>query len=69
MNVLSTEVENNIIKVQGKSFVMTANLEKFSAKISNAIWSPEFGLEIPNKLLELNYSENINMLSFEMERF
>ncbi len=66
---LRVSFENNIIKVQGKSFVMTANLEKFSAKISNAIWSPEFGLEIPNKLLELNYSENINMLSFEMERF
>ena len=52
---LSVTLERNTLRVEGKKFVFFSDLNGYLASIVDSFWYPEFGLKIPNKVLQLNF--------------
>ena len=50
--------EDNLLKIEGKEFVLHSNLEGKSASINDSFWHPEFGAEASNKMLLLEFNKN-----------
>lgn len=55
---LSISLEDNFLRIEGKEFVLHSNLKGKSASIANSFWHPEFGLEVCNKMLLLDFDKN-----------
>ena len=44
-------LNENILLIDGKNFSMKCNLKNENASLLDSFWYPEFGVEVPNKLL------------------
>lgn len=61
---LSVKLENNILTVVGKEFIMTCNLLGSKVSLFDSVWHPEFGVEIPNKGISIELLHNKQKTSF-----
>ncbi|MDC3200254.1 heparinase II/III family protein [Porticoccaceae bacterium] len=52
---LIISLDNNLLKVEGREFVVTSDLTGKSALICDADWHPEFGVTKRNKALEVEF--------------
>lgn len=50
---LSVELGNNILRIEGSEFFLTANTENLLVTIDDSVWCPQFGLQVPNKVIEI----------------
>ena len=55
---LSVTLENNLLRVEGPKFVLLSDLNESLASIVDSFWYPEFGVKIPNKVLQLNFQSS-----------
>ena len=55
---LFVNLENNVLKVEGEGFILHSNLKGKQASVNDSFWYPEFGLEIPNKMLEISFKSS-----------
>jgi len=55
---LAVSFNDDILQIKGKNFIMTSNLVGKSAFICDSTWHPEFGVSIPNKVLEVEFETN-----------
>ena len=54
---LIVSLENNLLKVKGENFILHSDLTGNVASLITSSWHPEFGVEIPNKKLELQFEQ------------
>ena len=54
---LIVSLENNLLKVKGENFILHSDLTGNVASLITSSWHPEFGVEIPNKMLELQFEQ------------
>ena len=54
---LIVSLENNLLKVKGENFILHSDLTGNVASLTTSSWHPEFGVEIPNKILELQFEQ------------
>ena len=54
---LIVSLENNLLKVKGENFILYSDLTGNIASLNTSSWHPEFGVEIPNKMLELQFEQ------------
>tara|TARA_B110000977_G_scaffold199992_1_gene289040 strand:- start:1277 stop:2842 length:1566 start_codon:yes stop_codon:yes gene_type:complete len=54
---LIVSLENNLLKVKGENFILHSDLTGNLASLTTSSWHPEFGVEIPNKILELQFEQ------------
>ena len=55
---LAVSFNDDILQIKGKNFIMTSNLVGKSAFICDSTWHPEFGVSVPNKVLEVEFDTN-----------
>jgi uncharacterized heparinase superfamily protein len=55
---LIVSLENNLLKVKGENFILHSDLTGNVASLITSSWHPEFGVEIPNKILELQFEQS-----------
>ncbi|MDB4229134.1 heparinase II/III family protein [Paracoccaceae bacterium] len=55
---LTVSLKNNLLKVEGPKFILQSDLLSKSASLCNSSWHPEFGVEIPNKVLEVQLEKS-----------
>lgn len=55
---LIISLEDNFLRIEGVGFILQSNLKGKRASLVNSFWYPEFGLEVPNKMLELQFEEH-----------
>jgi len=55
---LNVSLENDLLKIQGASFMLHSDLSNNSASLSGSSWHPEFGVGISNKVLEVEFESN-----------
>lgn len=55
---LKISFENNLLLIKGPKFVLYSDLEGKSAKLIDSFWHPEFGMEVSNKMLEIDFRES-----------
>jgi uncharacterized heparinase superfamily protein len=54
---LIVSLENNLLKVKGENFILHSDITGNVASLTTSSWHPEFGVEIPNKILELQFEQ------------
>ena len=54
---LIISVEDNLLKIEGPKFILHSNLSGKIASLVDSSWYPEFGVEMPNKMLELQFEK------------
>ena len=47
---------------------MQSNLAGIEALLKESFWYPEFGVEVPNKMLELSFNNNQLNINFEWSK-
>jgi len=62
---MNVTLNQNILIVDGKNFSMKCNLKNENASLLNTFWYPEFGVEMPNKLLVVEIKNDKTKISFE----
>ena len=55
---LIISLEGNELRIEGTEFVLHSNLKGKSALIADSFWHPEFGKEVSNKMLLLDFNKN-----------
>lgn len=55
---LIISLENNLLRVQGSKFILFSDLTGRMASLVNSAYHPEFGVEIPNKVLVLQFESS-----------
>lgn len=50
---LSVELANNFLRIEGSEFSLIANTENLLVTVNDSLWYPQFGLRIPNKVIEI----------------
>ena len=50
---LSVELANNFLRIEGSEFSLIANTENLLVTVNDSLWCPQFGLRIPNKVIEI----------------
>ena len=55
---LLISLEENLLKVIGPTFILFSDLSGKVASLVDTFWYPEFGLEVPNKVLDVNFEES-----------
>ncbi len=61
---LVIRLENNALIIKGKGFTIHSNLEGKVISLNDSFWYPEFGLEVPNKMLEIHFDKNQSNIEF-----
>ena len=61
---LIISLENNLLKIKGSHFILFSDLTGKVASLLNSSWNPEFGLEVPNKLLEIQLENSQLEITF-----
>ena len=46
-------MQDELLEINGQNFILHSDLKGKLASLVDSFWYPEFGLEIPNKFLEL----------------
>tara|TARA_B110001450_G_scaffold211713_1_gene203407 strand:- start:1590 stop:3227 length:1638 start_codon:yes stop_codon:yes gene_type:complete len=60
---LTISLEGGLLRVEGPKFVLRSDLTSQVCSIANSYWYPEFGTEIPNKVLEIDFtSERLEVM-------
>lgn len=54
---LIISLADNLLKVEGADFILHGDLTGEVASLADSYWYPEFGIEIPNKVLELQVTQ------------
>jgi len=52
---LNISLESNSLRVEGGEFILQSDLTGLQATLLDSFWYPEFGVEIPNKVLEVQF--------------
>ena len=60
---LIISLEDNLLRIEGADFILHSDLKGKVASLVDSFWYPEFGLELPNKMLLLVF--DINQLDIE----
>ena len=55
---LITSLEDNLLIIEGEEFILHSDLKGKFASLVDSFWHPEFGLEVPNKMLMLEFDKN-----------
>jgi hypothetical protein len=62
---LVVSFNRSILLINGRSFSMKCNLKNQNASLLNTFWHPEFGVEVPNKLLVIEINNKKTQICFE----
>ena len=62
-------LEDNLLTIKGTEFVIHSNLQGKSASIVDSFWCPEFGLEVSNKMLALDFNKNHLDIEFTWSKY
>lgn len=54
---LIISLEDNLLRIEGTEFILFSNLKGKVASLVDSFWYPEFGLEVPNKMLLLDFEK------------
>jgi uncharacterized heparinase superfamily protein len=54
----------NELVLQGRGFVVTADLTGMVVVLKEAEWAPQFGLTISNKVVEIEFISNVSSIRF-----
>jgi uncharacterized heparinase superfamily protein len=65
---LNVTLTQGILMVIGRSFYLRCNLKDKNASLSDSLWHPQFGIDIPNKLLVLDIISNKTEIIFEWQQ-
>ena len=55
---LIISLEDNLLRIEGRGFILHSNLKGKVASLIDSFWYPEFGLEVPNKMLLVDFEKN-----------
>jgi uncharacterized heparinase superfamily protein len=55
---LIISLEDNLLRIEGAEFVLHSNLKGKVASLVDSFWHPEFGAEVSNKMLLLDFNKN-----------
>ena len=55
---LMISLEENLLRIEGADFILHSNLKGKDAALVDSFWHPEFGVEVPNKMLLLDFNKN-----------
>ena len=64
---LIVSLEEGLLRVKGPTFILYSFLSGKVASLVDSFWYPEFGLEVPNKLLEVQLEESDLEIMFSWE--
>ena len=56
---------DNLLKVAGTTFLLQSNLVGLVATIQDAVWHPQFGVSMTNKVLEIHFESGGLEVEFE----
>ena len=62
---LTIRLESGFFQVEGPKFVLHSDLTNQDCSLKNAYWHPEFGIELPNKVLEIVFTSEHLLVTFE----
>ena len=62
---LTIRLESGFFQVEGPKFVLHSDLTSQDCSLENSYWYPEFGVELPNKVLEINFTSKQLVVTFE----
>ena len=62
---LTIRLESGFFQVEGPKFVLHSDLTSQDCSLENSYWYPEFGVELPNKVLEINFTNEQLAVTFE----
>lgn len=62
---IDVSMTDDILKLLGKNFILESCVGNIDINIYDSEWSPSFGINIPNKLLEVTFENNISTLKFD----
>ena len=54
---LTISLEDNLLRIEGTEFILHSDLTGKVASLVDSSWYPEFGVEMPNKMLELQFEQ------------
>ncbi len=54
---LIISLEDNLLRIEGTEFILFSNLKGKVASLVDSFWYAEFGLEVPNKMLLLDFEK------------
>ncbi len=66
---LTISLEDNLLKIEGIRFSLHSNLEGKKVSLVDTLWFPEFGIEEPNKMLELQFEDPQIEIEFSWSTF
>jgi uncharacterized heparinase superfamily protein len=55
---LTLSLEDHLLIVKGPNFILHSDLTGKIVSLGDSSWYPEFGLEVPNKVLEVQFEES-----------
>ena len=59
----SLKVLNNTLNINSSDLKLKCNLDGIQYSVLDSLWSPQFGIQLPNKVLEINFeSKNIETI-------
>ena len=61
---LNLSLIDGFLRVQGSTFLLCSDLTNHVCTLRNSFWYPEFGLEVPNKVLEIEFTTGELELTF-----
>ena len=61
---LTVSLEKNLLRLEGSDFTLQSNMKGKLATLENSTWHPQFGIEIPNKVLEIEFENNHEEILF-----
>ena len=61
-------MEGKVLTIEGRNFFIRSDLSNRSAVVSNSFWYPQFGVEIPNKVLEIKFFDFKQEVLFEWKQ-
>lgn len=64
---LFVSFEDDILRIEGRSFILQSNLRGENASLVESDWYPEFGIKVPNKTLEVEFKNSQLEIVFEWE--
>ena len=65
---LNVSFDRDILIVEGSKFILQSNLIGKLASLVDSFWYPEFGIEIPNKVLEVDFTNSQLEILFDWEK-
>ena len=54
---LTISLEDNLLRIEGTALILHSDLTGKVASLVDSSWYPEFGVEMPNKMLELQFEQ------------